>query len=71
MMDVVNASFEPMPKRRVLSHLHYVNDVLSEIAGYKVRRARGIALTLEEYKMVNREGDFLHYRRDLLQYLRL
>ncbi|MCJ1251217.1 hypothetical protein MMC30_008448 [Trapelia coarctata] len=71
MMDVINASFHTMPRRQVISHLHFVNDELSEVAEVKARKASGGTLTTAEQKRVNRKSDVLHYRRDLLQYLGL
>lgn len=70
MMDVVNASFRPMPRRQVISHLHFVNDELAEIAKFKARKAIGLPITWEEQKRVNRESDILHYRKDILHYLK-
>jgi len=71
MMEIVNAPLKTLPKRDRIAHLHSVNEELKLIIKDKERKRHGVALTVTEQKRVNREQDFLHYRRDVLNSLGL
>lgn len=71
MMEIVNAPLKTLPKRDRIAHLHLVNEELKLIIKDKERKRQGVVLMVTEQKRVNREQDFLHYRRDVLNSLGL
>ena len=65
MLDNPNLSLTTLTKSQIRKHIAFLDDELEIVTECKIRRKQGQKPTVAEMKRINREGDLVHYLKEL------